>query len=73
MRMSSTTPTAARIACFVSAAGLLAACATMKAAGPRAEATLESRSGSSVTGTVGFRVVGQKLRVDAHIAGLTPG
>ena len=73
MKLHGTMAGTARIACLVSAAALLAGCATMEAAGPRAQAALESRSGSSVTGTVGFRVVGQKLRVDAHIAGLTPG
>ena len=63
----------ARIVCLVSAATLLAACASMEAAGPKASATLEPRSGSKVSGTVNFQAVGQKLRVEGRIAGLTPG
>jgi len=62
-----------RIACLFSAAGLLGACATMEKTSPRAEATLEPRSGSAVTGTVSFQSVGQKLRVEARVGGLTPG
>ena len=62
-----------RIVCLVSMASLLAACATMQAAGPKAAATLESRSGSTVSGTVSFQTVGQKVRVEANVAGLTPG
>jgi len=62
-----------RIACFASAAGLLAACAGLEASGPKAEATLEPRSGSTVSGTVSFQTVGQKVRVEARVAGLTPG
>ena len=46
----------------LASAVLLAACAGMEAAGPRAEATLEPRSGSSVSGTVSFREVGGKVR-----------
>ncbi|KAF0163794.1 MAG: Cu/Zn superoxide dismutase [Rhodocyclaceae bacterium] len=63
----------ARIACLVSATTLLAACASMEAAGSKASATLEPRSGSKVSGTVNFQAVGQKLRVEGRIAGLTPG
>lgn len=63
----------ARIAALAAAGSLLAACAGMEAAGPRASATLEARSGSSVSGTVDFQAVGQKLRVEARVAGLTPG
>jgi Cu-Zn family superoxide dismutase len=63
----------ARIACLVSVTTLLAACASMEAAGPKASATLEPRSGSKVSGTVSFEAVGQKLRVEGRIAGLTPG
>jgi Cu-Zn family superoxide dismutase len=63
---------AIRITCLA-ASSLLAACATMDAAGPKAAATLEARSGSTVTGTVSFQTVGQKLRVEANVAGLTPG
>lgn len=62
-----------RVACLVSATTLLAACASMEAAGPKAAATLEPRSGSTVSGTVSFHAVGDKLRIDGRIAGLTPG
>ncbi len=62
-----------RIAGMVAASSLLAACASMDASGPKASATLEPRSGSSVSGTVRFQAVGQKVRVEASVAGLTPG
>lgn len=59
---------------FLAAAGsLLAACASMQGAGPRAEATLEPRSGSTIGGTVSFQTVGGKIRVEANVAGLAPG
>ncbi len=64
---------AIRIACLVSTASLLTACASMEAAGPKAATTLEPRSGSTVTGTVSFQTIGQKTRVEASVAGLTPG
>ncbi len=64
---------AVRIACIAAAGSLLAACASMESAGPKASAKLEPRSGSSVSGTVNFQAVGQKLRVEGRIAGLTPG
>lgn len=64
---------AVRIAGIAAAGSLLAACAGMEAAGAKASATLEPRSGSTVSGTVNFQAVGQKLRVEARIAGLTPG
>ena len=73
MKMHSTMPATSRVACFVSVAGLLAGCATMETSGPKAQAALESRSGSSVTGTVDFKAAGQKIRVEARVAGLTPG
>ncbi|WP_310449351.1 superoxide dismutase family protein [Sulfuritalea sp.] len=63
----------ARIAALAAAGSLLAACAGMEAAGPKASATLDARSGSSVSGTVDFQAVGQKLRVEARVTGLTPG
>ncbi|MDP2826894.1 MAG: superoxide dismutase family protein [Sulfuritalea sp.] len=73
MKTHSTIHNAVRIACLAAASSLLAACAGMEAAGPRASATLEPRSGSKVSGTVSFQAIGQKLRVEARIAGLTPG
>lgn len=62
-----------RIASLAVASSLLAACAGMESTGPKASATLEPRSGSAVSGTVSFLAVGDKLRVQARIAGLTPG
>lgn len=73
MNTHKTLHTAIRIACLTAAGGLLAACAGMNTAGPKAAATLEPRSGSKVSGTVSFQAVGQKVRVEASIAGLTPG
>ena len=73
MQTNSTLYRNTRIICLASVTGLLAACASMESAGPKAEATLESRSGSTVSGTVSFQAVGQKLRVEARVAGLTPG
>lgn len=52
---------------------LIAACASTPASGPRAEAKLEARSGSNVSGTVSFAQAGDKLRVEAKVSGLTPG
>ena len=62
-----------RFSSLASAASLLAACAGMNTAGPRATATLEPRSGSNVSGMVSFQAVGQKVRVEASVAGLSPG
>ena len=56
------------VASLASAATLLAACAGMNAAGPKATATLEPRSGSKVSGTVSFQTVGQKVRVEASMS-----
>ena len=55
-----------------SAAVLLAGCAT-SAGSSSASAELLARSGSTVSGTVRFTEVDGKLRVDARVAGLTPG
>ena len=64
---------AARIACLAAATSLLAACTTLQESGPRAEARLEPRSGSSVGGMVRFYAAGQKVRVEASVTGLTQG
>lgn len=53
-------------------AALLGACAT-PAGGPSASADLQARSGSAVSGKVRFSEAGGKLRVEAQVAGLTPG
>lgn len=55
------------------AATLLAACATSPSTGPRAQAKLEARSGSTVSGTVTLTQVAGKVRIEASLAGLTPG
>jgi Cu-Zn family superoxide dismutase len=73
MKTGSTFYRSSRLASLASATVLLAACAGLDASGPKASATLESRSGSSVTGTVSFQSAGQKVRVEARVAGLTPG
>ncbi len=73
MKARSITNNAFRIAGIVAASSLLVACASMDAGGPKAAATLEPRSGSSVSGTVSFQAVGQKVRIAASVAGLTPG
>ncbi len=62
-----------RMAFLAAAASLLTACAGIDNTGPKATATLEPRSGSTVSGTVSFQTVGQKVRVEASVAGLTPG
>jgi Cu-Zn family superoxide dismutase len=58
---------------FFASSLLLSACASAPTAGPRAEARLEGRSGSAVTGSVSFVQLGDKLRVEARVSGLTPG
>lgn len=53
---------------------VLGACTNMgMKSGPAAFATLEARSGSQVSGTVDFTPAAGGLRVQARIAGLTPG
>ena len=51
---------------------LLGGCATSMS-GPSASADLLARSGSAVSGTVGFSETDGRLRVDAKVSGLTPG
>lgn len=48
------------------------ACATTLT-GPVAEVKLEPRSGSMASGTVTFVQVGNKVRIEAFVTGLTPG
>ncbi len=73
-RINRSIPNVARIAFLAAASSLLAACAGVQpAAGPGAEATLEPRSGSSVSGKVTFTGAGQQTHVEAQVAGLTPG
>lgn len=51
----------------------LGGCAGMRGSGPTAIATLEARSGSSVTGTVTFRQARDRLRAHVELTGLAPG
>ena len=55
------------------ATALLAACAVNPSAGPRAQAKLEARSGSTVAGTVTLTQVANKVQIEASLTGLTPG
>lgn len=54
------------------AASLLSACATTPA-GPMASADLQARSGSAVSGKVTLTESNGRLRLEAQVAGLTPG
>jgi superoxide dismutase, Cu-Zn family len=51
---------------------LLGGCATPMS-GPSASANLLARSGSAVSGTVNFSEKDGRLRIEAKVAGLTPG
>lgn len=51
---------------------VLSGCATSMS-GPSASAELLARSGSMVSGTVNFSETDGRLRVEAKVAGLTPG
>lgn len=55
------------------AMAVLAGCSSLPAAQPAAQAALEARSGSQVSGQVSFTPMGDKLLVEAHVIGLTPG
>jgi len=50
----------------------VSACASLSPSGPQASASLEPRSGSSTTGTVGFEQRGGKVVVTAEVRGLRP-
>ena len=64
--------TATRLSLMASVT-VLAACAGSPPAETTASATLEARSGSSVSGIVSFSARGDKVFVDARVSGLTPG
>lgn len=64
--------TRAALALSALSAVLLGACAT-PAAGPMASADLQARSGSAVSGKVTLTETNGRLRVEAQVAGLTPG
>ncbi|MEO8102774.1 MAG: superoxide dismutase family protein [Betaproteobacteria bacterium] len=52
---------------------MLAGCAHFGAAGPTAVAKLEPTKGNTASGSVTFTQVGDKVRVEATLAGLKPG
>ena len=58
---------------WIVAAALAAGCASMAPPGPRATATLVPTTGNTANGTVTFTQKGDKVVVDARMAGLTPG
>ena len=55
------------------AAALLAACQSIPADAPRASAKLQPTKGSTVSGSVSFVQIGDKVRVSANVTGLKPG
>jgi Cu-Zn family superoxide dismutase len=55
------------------AAALLAGCASTPPPGPKATAKLEPTRGNTASGTVTFTQRGDKVVVDARVAGLSPG
>lgn len=57
----------------LSACVALTGCALFESAGPKAQARLQSKSGSNVTGTLQFTQVGNSVRVTGDIAGHTRG
>jgi Cu-Zn family superoxide dismutase len=52
---------------------VMTACATVEPDGPSATATVRPASGSQVHGEAKFTQVGNRVRVTAEIAGLSPG
>jgi Cu-Zn family superoxide dismutase len=63
----------ARIMCGLTATALLAVSGAALAKGVKAEAKLESRSGSTASGTVTFTQHGAKVAMKVEMSGLTPG
>lgn len=57
----------------VSIGALVSACAGSGGSSAKAESSLLARSGSHVSGSVHFTPQGDKLLVEARVAGLTPG
>jgi Cu-Zn family superoxide dismutase len=62
-----------KVMCALAAAGLIAVSGTALAKGAKAEAKLESRSGSTATGTATFTQHGDKVALKVVVTGLTPG
>ena len=58
---------------LLSAAALLAGCQMFRAEGPKATAELRPTKGSTVSGSVSFAQIGDKVRVHAVVSGLKPG
>ena len=58
---------------FLVAALLLAGCASMTPAAPKASAALAPTAGNATTGTIAFTPDGDRVRVLAKVSGLTPG
>ncbi len=52
---------------------LLSGCASLWGSQPAARALLEPRSGSQASGSVTFTPIGNKLLIEASVAGLSPG
>jgi superoxide dismutase, Cu-Zn family len=61
------------IGAVVTTAVCVAGCVAMQPKGPQAAATLEPRSGSSVSGSVRFSRSGTGLRAHVALTGLSPG
>ena len=62
-----------RLLIALAAAALVAGCQLFRAEGPRAKADLQATRGSTVSGTVVFRQLGDRVQVQALVAGLRPG
>ena len=60
------------IASGVAVAVLLGACQSMAPDGPSATAALQPTKGSTVSGSVSFTQMGDKVRVNARVTGLRP-
>jgi len=58
---------------WIAAVALAAGCTSMTPSGPKATAKLEPTKGNTANGTVNFTQKGDKVVVDAKVAGLTPG
>jgi Cu-Zn family superoxide dismutase len=61
------------LAATLGVAWLATACSTAPHGGRQAHAALQARSGSQVSGHVQFTRAGDRLRIEAHVSGLTPG
>jgi len=58
---------------LLAAGVLVAGCTSMAPSGPKATAKLEPTKGNTANGTVTFTQRGDKVQVNARVAGLTPG